>query len=103
MNDFIVANGGFANLIGNVTSNQLYPTDMQGAMYIAAGQGMRPESFKSLVYYKDWAGYKTEELNSTRRKYDQYKDYVIDYIKSCPTHYEFLKENIYGGVDEHTV
>jgi tryptophan halogenase len=103
MNDFIATHGGFANLIGNVTNNQIYPSDMQGAMYIAAGQGLRPESLKSLVYYKDWTGLKTQELNVTRRNYEQYKDYVIDYVKNCPSHYEFLKENIYGGVDEHSV
>lgn len=103
MNDFLSTNGGFANLIGNVTANQIYPSDMQGAMYIAAGQGLRPESLKSQVYYKDWAGLKTQELNVTKRNYEQYKDYVIEYVKNCPSHYEFLKENIYGGVDDHTV
>jgi tryptophan halogenase len=103
MNDFMATHGGFANLIGNITSNQIYPSDMQGAMYIAAGQGVRPESLKSLVYYKDWTGLKTQELNVTRRNYEQYKDYVIEYVKNCPSHYEFLKQNIYGGVDEHSV
>ena len=103
MNDFIATHGGFANLIGNVTNNQVYPSDMQGAMYIAAGQGIRPESLRSMIYYKDWTGLKTQELNVTRRNYEQYKDYVIEYVKNCPSHYEFLKENIYGGVDEHSV
>jgi tryptophan halogenase len=103
MNDFMATHGGFANFIGNVTSNQIYPADMQGAMYIAAGQGIRPESLKSMVYYKDWTGLKTQELNVTRRNYEQYKDYVIEYVKNCPSHYEFLKQNIYGGVDEHSV
>lgn len=100
MNDFIPTMGGFANIIGNVVGNQLFNPESIGPLFIAAGQGIRPMSLKQLVMYKDWSNTKIEELNATRRMYEQYRDYVIEYVKSQPSHYQFLKDNIYGGKDD---
>jgi flavin-dependent dehydrogenase len=100
MNDFIPTMGGFANIIGNVAGNQLFSPESIGPLFIAAGQGIRPMSLKQLVMYKDWSNTKIEELNATRRMYEQYRDYVIEYVKSQPSHYQFLKDNIYGGKDD---
>lgn len=101
--DFLVAHGGFANLIGNVAGNQIYPVDAQGPQFIAAGQGLRAMALKPMVFYKDWTGLKTSELNATKRQFEQYRDFVVDFVKSCPSHYQFLKDNIYNGKDDYAL
>ena len=42
-----------------------------------------------------------EEVGAVDRMYKQYKNFVIDHIKDLPSHYQYLLDNIYGGVDEH--
>ena len=35
--------------------------------------------------------------------YEEYRDYIIDYVKTLPSHYEFLKNEIYGGNDDYAM
>ena len=99
ISDFVLQQSQYPNLIGSVTSNQEYPTGFIAGLMIAAGMGVKPKSTKEMVLL---AGkMKEDELAYTKRVYEQYRDYVIEYVKTLPTHYEFLKKEIYGGKDEH--
>jgi hypothetical protein len=60
-------------------------------------------STKELVYHKSDVQNKQEELHHTKRMYEQYRNYVIEYVKTLPSHYQFLKDNIYGGKDDFEV
>jgi tryptophan halogenase len=102
-NDFLLAVGGWANLTGLITSNNSYPSEMQGAIYIISGMGIKSMSTKELVYHKSDVQNKQEELHHTKRMYEQYRNYVIEYVKTLPSHYQFLKDNIYGGKDDFEV
>jgi len=44
---------------------------------------------------------KREAIADTRRKHLQYMEWLKDHLSKLPSHYEFLKNKIYGGVDEH--
>jgi hypothetical protein len=35
--------------------------------------------------------------------YEQYKNFVVDYVQQLPSHYQYLKDNIYGGKDDHAL
>ena len=90
----------YPNLIGNITLNQTYTTDFVTALFIAAGMGFKSVSTKELFMI---AGNKQAELEYTRAKHQQHKQYVIDYVKTLPSHYEFLKNEIYGGHDDYAM
>ena len=64
--------------------------------------GLRPTGTPSLLYKYDHEQAKLEEeVGAVDRMYKQYKNFVIDHIKDLPSHYQYLLDNIYGGVDEH--
>jgi hypothetical protein len=99
ISDFVLQQSQYPNLIGSVTLNQEYPTGFIAGLMIAAGMGVKPKSTKEMVLL---AGkMKEDELAYTKRVYEQYRDYVIEHVKTLPTHYEFLKKEIYGGKDEY--
>jgi len=100
MGDYMLLHASWPNMIGNITLNNTYPPEMLGGMFIMAGQGIKNISTKELVFYKEELSNKQEELNHTKRMYEQYKNYVVDYVKTLPSHYQYLKDNIYGGKDD---
>jgi tryptophan halogenase len=102
-NDFMLTQGGWANLVGNITMANSYPSDMHGAIYILSGMGIKAVSTKELVYYKHTYLDKKEELHHTKRMYEQYRNYAEEHIKTLPSHYQYLKENIYGGKDDYAI
>ena len=42
-----------------------------------------------------------DDLNLIKNKFKDYFNETTEYIKSLPSHYQYLKENIYNGVDEY--
>ena len=91
-----------------VYGDQAMNPQMQGMNFIMAGMGIRPVSSEHMFIAKH--GKNPQDEDARRRELEQIKNRFFDerekyvkYIKTLPTHYEYLKENIYGGVDEHDV
>jgi len=93
---------GIQNFYFQSNVSRAWNEDLQGVNYIAAGMGLKPHATKEVVMNSmRRSGLKEDVVTDTKRKYEQYRDYVIDYVKKLPSHYEYLRDNIYGGIDEH--
>jgi hypothetical protein len=106
MGDTLLMQAQFPNMLGNITSTNTYPSEYVGNMFIAAGMGVRSISTKELIFFngsRQEVSLKEEQIGYTKRKYEEYRDFVTDYVKTLPSHYEFLKNEIYGGKDDHAI
>ena len=70
--------------------------NMNGMVYIAAGMGYKSTASKDLMD-ADWHHKQWEEgwMDQVKDEFLQYKKDMIEYVKSLPTHYEFLRDEIY--------
>jgi hypothetical protein len=104
MGPYMMIQAQYPNVLGNLTQGQHYWQDGIGNQYILAGLGVKAISTKELIYATDRHAVDIdEEIGFTKRAYEQYRDYVIDHVKTLPSHYQFLKDNIYGGKDDYQV
>ena len=106
MGDFMLQQSQYPNMMGNIAGNQRYPGEYIGNMFIAAGMGVKSISTKELIFCNGSRLEKTlkqEEIGYTKRRYEEYRDFVIEHVKQLPSHYEFLKNEIYGGKDDHAL
>lgn len=106
MGDHMLMQAQYPNLVGNISASQSYSPELVGNMFIAAGMGVKSISTKELIFYNGsrlGVAQKEEEIGYTKRRYEQYRDYIIDYVKTLPSHYQYLKDNIYGGKDDHAI
>lgn len=95
---------GIQNFYYQTNIAHYWNEDLQGINYIAAGMGLRAHSTKEVVLASmRRSGISLDVVEDTKKKYEQYRDYVIEHVKQLPSHYQFLKDNIYGGVDEYEV
>jgi tryptophan halogenase len=101
--EYMMLNASWPNLIGNITGYNAYPPDQIGGMFISAGMGVKNISTKELIFYKEEISNKREQVHHTKRMYEQYKNFVVDYVQQLPSHYQYLKDNIYGGKDDHAL
>ena len=76
-------------------SNELDQTHAGGETFILTGMGLTPIS-KSQA---DMARYRypdaLNEIKNTRNSYLQRKQQILDHVETLPSHYEFLKKEIY--------
>lgn len=106
MGEQMLIQAQYPNLMGNLVGNQSYVSEYTGNMFIAAGMGVKSISTKELIFFSGdrlKKSQKEEEINYTKRRYEEYRDFVIDHVKTLPSHYEFLRDNIYGGKDDHAI
>lgn len=106
MGDHMLMQAQYPNLVGNISASQSYSPELVGNMFIAAGMGVKSISTKELIFYNGnrlGRSQKEEEVGYTKRRYEEYRDYIIDYVKTLPSHYQYLKDNIYGGKDDHAI
>ena len=106
MGDFMLQNPQYPNLLGSITAYNRYFKDYQGNTFIAAGMGVKSISTKELIFIngsRQEITRKQEEIGYAKRRYEDYKAFVVDYVSKLPSHYQFLKDNIYGGVDEYAI
>lgn len=99
MSEFMNKNHSYQTFLGTMTSNNTWSPELAGVNYIAAGLGL--SSISTIELLRDKESFNEEALMDCNRKYKQYRDYIVEHVKSLPTHYEFLRDNIYGGVDEY--
>jgi tryptophan halogenase len=104
--DYMLYQAQYPNLVGNIAGNQRYFQDYTGNIFIAAGMGVKSISTKELIFFggdRIERELKEEEIGFTKRRYEEYRDFVVEYIKTLPTHYQYLKDNIYGGKDDYAL
>ncbi len=71
--------------------------NMNGIPFIAAGHGIKSSSYlRRTDYLLGELMSDKDHLVDKRKKYMQWKDYMEKYIAQLPTHYEFLRDEIYG-------
>ena len=93
--------------------NQSFYPQHNGHAYIVAGMGMKPMpsiDFMRADFEKqnseirqvnktnpipDMREYSIDGLNEIRDNWLTYRKKMVEYVESLPTHYQFLKENIY--------
>jgi tryptophan halogenase len=106
MGDFLLQQAQYPNLLGSITAGNRYWPDYIGNSFIAAGMGVKSISTKELIFFngsRQDIARKKEDIGYAKRRYEDYKDFVIDYVSKLPSHYQFLKDNIYGGIDEYDI
>lgn len=83
-------------------NNHIYDESQQGVCFILAGMGVKTVSTPAIVkgYYNS-VGRSLQEIEMTRDRFHANKKLFKQYIDTLPTCYEYLRDNIYGGVDEH--
>lgn len=79
-----------------------YDATQQGAYFILAGLGVKNVSTEQLIDVQNkFAGIDSSKLEYSRKMFQQHKDAVLEYIQTLPSNYEFMRDRIYGGVDEY--
>lgn len=103
--DFVLQQQQYPYLIGQITAWQSYPQEYIGNMFIAAGMGVKSISTPELIFNTNRINRasKEEEIGFTKRRFLEYRDFITDHIKKLPSHYEFLKNEIYGGKDDYAL
>jgi len=102
MGDYMLQQAQYPNLLGNIGAGLGYPSDYVGNMFIAAGMGVKAVSTKEAIFYngsRQEISRKQEEVGYTKRRFEEYRDFVIEHVNTLPSHYEFLRDEIYGGTD----
>ena len=79
------------------TLGEGWHVNMNGIPFIAAGHGIKSTSYlKRSLYQLEENRLELDQLADVRGKYLQWKDYYSKYVAQLPTHYEFLRDEIYG-------
>ena len=100
------AYGNVLTLIDN-PENLYYNLDQHsGSIYIAAGLGYRP--FSEGMFEERMRADKDSEawedlLAEIHTKYQQDRKVMMDWVDKLPSHYEYLRDNIYDLQEEETV
>ena len=102
MSIFLNKFGSYQNFFGNSITNDNWVMGSNGILFIAAGMGMKSvKHFAAMEQILDARGETIDMIHDCKRKYEQYRDELVKHVNTLPSHYEFLRDNIYGGVDEH--
>ena len=65
----------------------------EGSIYIAAGQGIRP--FTDRLFFERADDARKEAVEDYHRSYIKDREYMLDWVNTIPSHYQYLKDNIY--------
>jgi hypothetical protein len=90
-------------LNGPITYGTMKP-DMQGANFIMAGMdiaGCNTAKMIDELKLRNGAPNEDAEIIATKDFYLKQKQFLEEKILKMPTHYEYLRDNIYGGKDEY--
>jgi tryptophan halogenase len=102
-NEFVLNQNQYTNFLGSMI-NHHYHSDYIGNMYIAAGMGLKSIATKNLIFnFNDTKNLATkkEQIGFTKRAYFKYREAITKHVLTLPSHYDFLKDNIYNGIDEY--
>jgi tryptophan halogenase len=107
--EFVPQYNSYTNMLVSMQASNTVNDAMQGGNFIAAGMGMKSISTPAIVHtrYAFATEYNSsapiDNLEDSRKRFHQSKAHIEEYIKTLPSHYQYLKDNIYGGIDPHAV
>lgn len=79
-----------------LTIHKVWTPPMGGWVYIMAGMGYKPLGKYMYDLICEQIPGKDERTDSNLKEWLQHRENLIEYVKTLPSHYEFLKENIYN-------
>ena len=65
----------------------------EGMIYVAAGQGVRP--FSEHLFFERADDDRLEDIKEYHEGFQEDKKFMLDWVKDQPSHYQYLKDNIY--------
>ncbi len=65
----------------------------EGMIYVAAGQGVRP--FTENLFYERADEDRLNAVKQYHQDFQQDKKFMLEWVKNQPSHYQYLKDNIY--------
>jgi len=65
----------------------------EGMIYVAAGQGVRP--FTENLFYERADEDRLNAVKQYDQDFQQDKKFMLEWVKNQPSHYQYLKDNIY--------
>ena len=65
----------------------------EGSIYIAAGQGIRPISEN--LFFERADDDRLQDIKEYHEGFQEDKKFMLDWVKDQPSHYQYLKDNIY--------
>tara|TARA_B110000977_G_scaffold199118_1_gene285571 strand:+ start:2031 stop:3659 length:1629 start_codon:yes stop_codon:yes gene_type:complete len=109
-NEFVPQYNSYTTILVNMQASNTLVAAMQGGNFIAAGMGMKAVSTPSIVAARydftasiDPTNTGIQALEDSRKRFHQSKKHIEDYVKALPSHYQYLKDNIYGGIDSYDI
>jgi tryptophan halogenase len=86
-----------ADLVRRLNKTFEFGPDMGGLMYIATGNGYSPCSIMDSLHWEpEQLKHMQEQQAEQKDQYKNFKEKFQVQLDQLPTHYEFLKENIYN-------
>jgi len=78
--------------------------DAAGLNYIVAGMGytIASKHWQDVLYWFNGQDY-LSDLVERKHEFLKYEQEILEHVKSLPSHYEYLRDNIYGEVDEFAI
>lgn len=90
-------NDPYADVAYRLHRSRGFSNDMSGIVYIAAGMGYNPTNNSRAIYMKDF-NYEPEGISEKAwADWEAHRDEVLKVIETLPSHYQFLKDTIYGN------
>ena len=75
--------------------SRVYDNGMSGIVYIAAGMGYNPVDSSRVEFLNRKYHESYDIINNAWATWEEHRDQVIETVNSLPSHYEFLKKEIY--------
>jgi tryptophan halogenase len=72
-----------------------FTESMSGIVYIAAGMGYNPVTTSKISWLNKQYNEDPDMSNRIRSVWESHRNDVIEHVQTLPTHYEFLKNNVY--------
>ena len=100
----LVRDNGTYSRIAECLDQGIIDPDLGGIPYILSGLGVECISSQNVSdMRKSRVGISKNDTDYDliKQNFIQYYNETLEYVKSLPSHYQYLKENIYNGIDEY--
>ena len=81
------------SLMDSVSNSFFTPDKLAGALYLAAGMDARP--LNPMLYNEKADDERRSTVEDIHYNYQHQKQNMLEWVKEQPSHYEYLKDNIY--------
>jgi tryptophan halogenase len=98
MSEFKNKQENYQGFLNNMSYDFKWAPSQSGWNFIAAGMGLAPFATYDMIQAHQ---YDERLILDAKKKYEEYRDFITEHVMSLPSHYEYLRDNIYGGIDKH--